>query len=125
SRFCSTSVEPDPQCELIEPLPSPILEPAKGWRPPMESALKPDRRKTPPNRRANFSPRHVGIGALLLAFYTSALPLRATAASRDVVQQIATLIENNYFDATQAQSIAKDLREASQNGRFDALADPR
>ena len=91
----------------------------------MELALKPDHRQTPSNRRANISARHVGFGALLLAFCTTALPLRATAASRDVVQQIATLIENNYFDATQAQSIAKDLREAAQNGRFDALADPR
>jgi hypothetical protein len=60
-----------------------------------------------------------------LALYCALLAPPTPAAPRDVVQQVATLIENNYFDATKAQLIAKDLREAAQSGRFDALTDPR
>ena len=62
---------------------------------------------------------------LLLTLLFATLPLSAPAAPRDVAQRVATLIENNYFDVTKAQSIAKDLREAAQSGRFDALTDPR
>ena len=62
---------------------------------------------------------------LLLTLLFTALPVSASAAPRDVAQQVATLIENNYFDSAKGQSIAKDLREAAQSGRFDALTDPR
>lgn len=72
-------------------------------------------------RIANLSTRF----HLLLALLCSILPLPATGAPRDTVQQVATLIENNYFDATKAQEIARDLRESAQAGRFDTLRDPR
>jgi hypothetical protein len=62
---------------------------------------------------------------LLLALFGAALPWQVFAAPRDVVQHVATLIENNYFDADKAQAIAKDLRQAAQDGRFDSLRDPR
>jgi hypothetical protein len=61
----------------------------------------------------------------LLAIYCALLSPPTPAAPRTVVEQVATLIEYNYFDATQAQSIAKDLRDANHAGRFDALTDPR
>lgn len=46
-------------------------------------------------------------------------------APRDVVEQVATLIENNYFDAAKAAQIATELRGEAQAGRFDRFADPR
>jgi hypothetical protein len=68
------------------------------------------------------SPRHA---AAFLALFCTLLSLPTPAAPRAVVEQVATLVENNYFDATQAQSIAKDLRDANHTGRFDTLTDPR
>jgi hypothetical protein len=53
-----------------------------------------------------------------------AAPLFA-ATPREVVDRIATIIDNNYFDATRAHRIAEDLRTASLAGRFDAFTDPR
>jgi hypothetical protein len=53
------------------------------------------------------------------------LPAAATAAPRDVVEQVATLIENNYFDLTRAATIANDLRTGARSGQFDSLRDPR
>jgi Peptidase family S41/N-terminal domain of Peptidase_S41 in eukaryotic IRBP len=96
----------------------------------MEFAFKPHHRQSALNKRATVSARHAGLVGLLFALcsatlYSANFPLSAPAASRDVVQEVATLIENNYFDATKAQSIANDLREAAQKGRFDAQADPR
>jgi hypothetical protein len=54
-------------------------------------------------------------------------PLRAAPATepRAVVEQVATLIENNYFDATRSAAIAEDLRTQARSGRFDSLRDPR
>ena len=54
-----------------------------------------------------------------------ALPLAAHGNPRDVVDHIATLIENNYFDADKAGDIAKSLTEAAAAGQFDKLQDPR
>ena len=87
-------------------------------------------RHSPLSRQGNISPRRIGLVGLLLALHSAALygavlPAPAPGAPREVAQQVATLIENNYFDASKAQSIAKDLREAAQKGRFDPLADPR
>lgn len=67
---------------------------------------------------------------LLLACVGMALTLpraaaAATAAPRDVVEQVATLIANNYFDPTRAAEIAGDLRTRAQSGEFDSLRDPR
>ena len=65
---------------------------------------------------------------LLLACVGIALlppPATATAAPRDVVEQVATLIENNYFDPTRAAAIADDLRAGARAGQFDSLRDPR
>ena len=52
-------------------------------------------------------------------------PAAATAAPRDVVEQVATLIENNYFDPTRAVAIADELRTGARSGQFDSLRDPR
>jgi hypothetical protein len=43
---------------------------------------------------------------------------------RTVVEQIATTIETNYFDAAKAVEISAALRSAAAAGRFDALTDP-
>lgn len=63
---------------------------------------------------------------LLMCVGLTLLPLAAAlAAPRDVVEQVATLIENNYFDPTRAAEIAGDLRTRAQSGEFDSLGDPR
>lgn len=45
----------------------------------------------------------------------------ATAATRDVVRQIATLIENNYFDPDKAAAIAAELRRTHRAGAYAQL----
>jgi Peptidase family S41/N-terminal domain of Peptidase_S41 in eukaryotic IRBP len=62
---------------------------------------------------------------LLLAICFAILVQPALGAPRAVVDQIATIIENNYFDADKAREIATSLRADAQAGRFDALTDPR
>jgi hypothetical protein len=47
------------------------------------------------------------------------------AAPRDVVNEAAMMIENNYFDAARAREIATDLRREAAAGQFDKLNDPR
>lgn len=42
-----------------------------------------------------------------------------------MVDHIATLIENNYFDAGKAEDIAGGLRQAASAGEFDRFKDPR
>jgi hypothetical protein len=49
----------------------------------------------------------------------------ATAGPRAIAERAATLIENNYFDATRAGKIAEEIKTASNAGRFDSLKDPR
>lgn len=61
----------------------------------------------------------------LLLAVTLLAPVAAMATPRDVVGQVATLIENNYFDPTRATQIADDLRTRAQAGQFDSLRDPR
>jgi hypothetical protein len=51
--------------------------------------------------------------------------LPVCASSRAVVEEAATMIENNYFDAVKAREIASQLRKEAQAGRFDRFADPR
>lgn len=49
----------------------------------------------------------------------------ALADNREVVRDIATLIENNYFDAAKAQALARELRSAARAGAFDQVREPR
>jgi Peptidase family S41/N-terminal domain of Peptidase_S41 in eukaryotic IRBP len=69
--------------------------------------------------------RHFRRLAYSFAVFCIALPLVARGAPRDVVDHIATLIENNYFEASKAGDIAKSLRESASAGQFDRLRDPR
>ncbi len=41
-------------------------------------------------------------------------------APRDVVDDVATIIENNYFDVVKAHVIAADLRTSAQQGAYDS-----
>lgn len=59
--------------------------------------------------------------ALLIAF----CPAAAFADARAVVRDIATLIDNNYFDAAKASRIARDLRDDARAGTFDRYREPR
>ena len=61
----------------------------------------------------------------LFALFYLLLPLSASASPRDVVDHVATLIENNYFAADKAANIAGSLRDAAGAGQFDRLQDPR
>ena len=63
--------------------------------------------------------------AYSFAFFCIALPSVAQGSPRDVVDNIATLIENNYFAADKAGDIARSLREGAAAGQFDQLRDPR
>jgi hypothetical protein len=69
--------------------------------------------------------RPLSRAALLLAAICTMAPHAALTATRDVVERIATLIENNYFDADKATDIARQLRAAERAGEFRALSDPR
>jgi hypothetical protein len=64
------------------------------------------------------------LGWVLLAISCAigASPVRG--APREVVEQIAALIEDNYFDAPRASAIARDLRARANAGRFDELTEP-
>lgn len=62
---------------------------------------------------------------LLFAVFCVVVAPPAIGAPREIVEQTATIIENNYFDAARAREIAKDFRADAQAGRFDALTDPR
>lgn len=61
--------------------------------------------------------------------FVAALALVTTglvqASPRSVVDEAATMIENNYFDPAKAREIASELRKEAQAGRYDALTDPR
>lgn len=61
--------------------------------------------------------------AMFLAF--SVVPPAVFAEPREVVQDIATLIENNFYDAAKSREIARDLRSAAKAGTFDAFREPR
>jgi hypothetical protein len=65
------------------------------------------------------------LGWVLLAMGCMLGPATVRGAPREVVEQIASLIEDNYFDATRAGLIAGELRAQAQVGRFDALAEPQ
>lgn len=47
------------------------------------------------------------------------------AAPRAIVARVAELIEDNYFDASQAHALAVSLRAAAQSGEFDRLSQSR
>ena len=53
------------------------------------------------------------------------LPLGTSASPREVVNHVATLIENNYFAADKAANIAGSLRDTATAGQFDRFKDPR
>lgn len=63
--------------------------------------------------------------ALLLAALCAIAPCSALCATRDVIDRLATLIENNYFDADKAADTARKLRAAERAGEFSAITDPR
>ena len=61
--------------------------------------------------------------ALLLCLLL--VPALAFGTPRAVVLEAATMIENNFYDATKAGEIAGELRKEAAAGRFDKLTDPR
>jgi hypothetical protein len=61
------------------------------------------------------------IGALLWLL----APYGRCAETLDTVDRIATLIENNYFDAQRARSIASGLRQMDFSARFGGSSAPR
>ena len=61
----------------------------------------------------------------LFVIFSLAAPAAVHGGPRDVVDHIATLIENNYFEVGKAGDIARGLRGAASSGRFDRLKDPR
>jgi hypothetical protein len=54
-----------------------------------------------------------------------ALAPPVSSAPRDTVDSIASLIDNNFYDARKAHDIAAELRGKAQAGAFDRVADPR
>jgi hypothetical protein len=66
---------------------------------------------------------------LLVLAGLASLPARAaspeTTAFRAVVEEVATLIEDNYFDAERAVAVAAQLRGMAEAGRFDRLSEPQ
>lgn len=71
-------------------------------------------------RRFPISP-----AALLLAAICAIAPSMVAGATRDTIDGIATLIENNYFDGDKGSAIARELRAADRAGAFSPTADPR
>jgi hypothetical protein len=65
------------------------------------------------------------LSALLSAVCLVTLSAASLADSREVIRDIATLIENNYFDAARASEVARDLRNAARSGAFDEFREPR
>lgn len=66
--------------------------------------------------------RRLGVALLLgLASVASA----QTPVARETAASVAKAIEDNYFDAGRAADIARELRQRSERGEFDALVDPR
>jgi hypothetical protein len=61
----------------------------------------------------------------LLALSACLLAAGAHGATRDVVDNLATLIENNYFDAAKARATAGALRAAERAGAFASVSEPR
>jgi hypothetical protein len=58
------------------------------------------------------------------ALFWLLVPPGASGTPRDVVNHVATLIENNYFAADKAANIAGSLRDAATAGQFDRFKDP-
>ena len=67
----------------------------------------------------------VRLAWVLLAISCALGSSAARSAPREVVDQIATLIEDNYFDAARGSAIAGDLRALALEGRFDGLTEPQ
>lgn len=66
--------------------------------------------------------RIAGLGSLLLAVACAA---GAQTSPRTHVDNIATAIEDQFYNARRGKQIAADLRAAAANGEFDALTDNR
>jgi hypothetical protein len=68
--------------------------------------------------------------ALALALASSAPSSRAAAQPapgpnpRDIANQVAQAVDDNYFDPARAHRIAEGLRAHAQSGDYDRLADP-
>lgn len=68
-------------------------------------------------------PRHSD--HLLSAVCLLAASWPALSGTREVVTEMASLIENNYFDADKGREIASELRRAERAGTFAKYSDPR
>ena len=75
------------------------------------------------SRRSSAAKSVVRIVALALLIVLCIFDARAD--NREVVRDIATLIDNNFFDAPRAAQIAGTLRDAANAGSFDRYREPR
>ena len=67
----------------------------------------------------------VRISRLLLGLLCLALVPAVFGSPRSTVEELATIINNNFYDPVKARDIASQLRKEAQAGAFDAIADPR
>ncbi len=64
--------------------------------------------------------------ARLIVLLGSLAPLQSALSSTiEVVTEIASMIENNYFDAQTGQEVARELRQAARSGAYSKYAEPR
>ena len=69
--------------------------------------------------------RTSALAGLALALLSYAFPGLARETPRSYVEDVARVIEQNYFDEARAAQIATTLRGAAAKGEFDALANQR
>lgn len=70
-------------------------------------------------------PRIPALAGLALALVAHAVPGLARESPRVYVDDVARVIEQDYFDEARARQIAAVLRGAAAKGEFDALTDQR
>jgi hypothetical protein len=76
------------------------------------------------NIHVDFSTLRMRVLRTIIVFQWLLLSQQVFSTPRTVVEQIATTIETNYFDAARGVAISAALRSAATAGRFDALTDP-
>jgi hypothetical protein len=72
----------------------------------------------------DFSKLQMRVLRTIIVLQWLLLSQQVFCTTRTVVEQIATTIETNYFDAAKGVEISATLRSAAAAGRFDALTDP-